>query len=123
MRGLPFAVVLATTLFLALRAHPSLQDVALVPRSLVRFFDANDFLNNVIGFGTLAAAQHFAFAGVARQPASRVARRAAIAAAGVVALEFVQLMLPQRSSDWHDVAAGWVGIAVASLPWVRPRGK
>ena len=119
LRCLPLALVVGLTVFLALRADPSLRDVSQVPRPMVRLLDSSDFLKNVLGFAVLAGTVHFAFAGTTRQPWSRLARRAAGAALLVVGLEIAQLMLPQRSCDWRDIVAGWLGIGLASLPWLR----
>ncbi len=86
-----------------------------------RFANDHDFLNNVIAFGVLAATLHLAQAGWRTQPGRMVARRAMVVALFVVVLELLQLALPARSCDWHDVLAGWVGITITSMPWVRGR--
>lgn len=106
-------------LYLELKPSPSAQSIPYLPRSWAALLDASDFLNNVVGFGGLAILTHFAFAGFRREFGRRVLIRAAILAGAVVILEMVQLMLPMRYCDWHDVLAGWIGIAVASVPWLR----
>jgi hypothetical protein len=118
-RYVVFGVSAAAILYLELKPEPSLNGTPFVPAWLMQFCDQHDFLNNVLGFGALTAVAHFTFAGWRREPGRRVLRRAAAIAAGIVALELVQLALPERSCDWHDVAAGWLGVLVASAPWLR----
>jgi hypothetical protein len=73
-----------------------------------------------VAFGGLGATVHFAFVGWTREAWLRVARRAALVGALVVALECAQLLRPQRVCDWHDIAAGWLGLGLVSLLWLRP---
>lgn len=113
-------VALAAIFFLELRSKASLADLRWMPRELVRFFDSHDFLNNVVAFGGLAATAHFAATGWNREAWPRVVRRTALMCALVVALECAQLLRPQRVCDWHDVVAGWLGLGLASLIWLRP---
>lgn len=121
-RNLPFAIfagVVAVVLYFELKPQPSIASAPFMPRPLGLFFDEHDFLNNILAFGALAAATHYAFCGWRRENGSRLFGRAAIVALGVVALEFAQAFVPNRSCDWHDMVAGWIGIAVASAPWLR----
>lgn len=119
----PMGLAVMLTLYLELRARPSLSDLRWMPRELVRFFDRHDFLKNAVAFGGFAATVHFAFAGWASEPGHRLARRAALLGALVVALELGQLFLPLRCCDWRDVAAGWLGIGLASVAWARFAGE
>lgn len=119
LRWLPLGVVFCLTSFLALRSHPSLQDLPQMPRGIVRVLDTSDFLNNVAGFGVLAATLHLSAAGFARQTWSRVVRRAALVGLVAAVLECLQIWLPERSPDWRDVAAGLIGAMIASVPWFR----
>jgi hypothetical protein len=105
--------------YLQLKSDPSLSDVSIVPRTLVRFFDTRDFLKNMLGFGGFIAVVHFAFAGFRREPAVRVAGRAVVVVVAVAILEIAQIWLPARSCDWHDVAAAALGIGLVSLLWLR----
>ena len=114
-----FGCVTAVVLYLELKASPSLVGVPCAPHWLVLFYEGHDFLNNVLGFGGLMAAAHYAAAGLNREPGVHVFRRAILAALGVVVLECLQCLLPARSCDWHDVAAGWIGIVLVSLSWLR----
>jgi hypothetical protein len=117
------AVFGALVLWLEWKPEPSLDALGFLPAGLRRFYAGHDFFNNLLGFGGLAAAVHFACAGLRRESSARVWRRAGALALGVVLLEAGQIVLPLRSADWQDVAAGWIGIALASLPWmhvVRP---
>ena len=109
----------AVILYLQLKPSPSAQSIPFLPQAVAALLDADDFLNNVAGFGALAILTHFAFAGFRRELGRRVFVRAAVLAATVVVLEIAQLWLPMRHCDWHDVLAGWAGIALASVPWLR----
>lgn len=106
-------------LYFELKADPSWQRLSHVPTAWLRVLDGNDFLVNAGGFGALAAAVHFGVLGCSRQPWRAVAVRAAWLAGVIVLLELAQLFIPQRSCDWLDMAAGALGVALASLPWVR----
>ena len=113
----PMLLAASLTAYLQLRADPSLSSVPHVPHAWITFFDGHDFFKNLVGFGGLAATVHFAFAGFGRESWRSVLRRAAWLGVMVVCLELAQLYIPTRSCDWHDVAAGWLGIAMASLLW------
>jgi hypothetical protein len=116
-RWLPMLLAGGTTAFLSLRARPSLSDILWVPRAWVHFFDGHDFLNNLAGFAGLAATVHFALAH-AEATRRHLLQRAGLLALGVAGLELLQAFRPLRSCDWHDVAAGWLGVALASVPWL-----
>ena len=103
--------------FLSLRARPSLADLPWIPRAWVFFFDGHDFLNNVVGFGGLAGAVHFAFAR-SGAPRRDIIHRAGVLACVVFVLELAQSFRPMRSCDWRDVLAGWLGITTVSMPWL-----
>jgi len=118
LRLLPAIMTVGVTLYFELKTNPSLKDFGSIPSKWVRLFDEHDFLVNAIAFGGLAATVQFGFLGFSREPWPAVMRRAAWLAGAVVVLELTQLLLPRRTCDWHDVAAGWLGIAVASLPWL-----
>lgn len=120
-RFLPAIIAVGVTLIFELKPNPSLKGVNSIPGEWISFIDDHDFLMNVIGFGGLAATIQFGFLGFYREPWPDVARRAAWLGGVVVLLELTQLFLPRRSCDWHDVAAGWLGIAMASLPWASLR--
>jgi hypothetical protein len=115
----PLTIGAAVILGLELKPDPSLRGFSFLRPSVGAFFDSHDFLNNVAGFGVLAALTHFAFAGWNRDTGRRVLARAAVVGAIVILLECAQLLLPRRSCDWHDMVAGGVGILIASVPWLR----
>jgi hypothetical protein len=117
VRFASFAVALGLILYFELKPQPAVADTPFMPRAMGRFFDAHDFLNNVLGFAVLTAATHFAFAGGPQDNVRRISCRAALVAFGILALECLQLVIPNRNSDWHDVAAGWLGVAGASAYW------
>lgn len=113
----PLVLAVGLTAFLQLRPEPSLGDIGFVPRSWVWIFDSHDFLKNMAGFGGLAAALHLAVGDWRTETWRAAARRAAWLGLLVVSLELAQLGLPERSCDWRDVVAGWIGIALASALW------
>ena len=128
-RAAPLVIAAGVTLFLQLKAVPSLSDVPHVPRAWVAFFDTHDFLKNALGFGGLAAAVQFASFGM-RPPASGpVLWRTGGLMVTVAALELAQVFLPERSCDWHDIVAGCLGIAISCFFWIgmvqarNPRGS
>jgi hypothetical protein len=104
--------------YLQLKPDPSFGSLGFPSYASVRFVNLQDFLNNVVGFGGFMAVVHFCFDGFQRRPLPRVARRAACLAGAIVVLEAVQIFFPARSCDWHDVAAGWLGVVLCSLPWL-----
>jgi len=113
-----FALIFALVLYFELKSQPSFTAVFFIPRPLAAFCDHHDFLNNVVAYGALTASTHFAFGGPNKLSISHVAARVAYIAVAILALEFAQRYLPYRNCDWHDVLAGWLGAATASLPWL-----
>lgn len=118
-RWVVFGCTAAVVLYLELKPSPSLVGVPWTPRWLAAFCDRYDFFNNLLGFGGLMGAAHYAAAGWNREPGIRVLRRAIAVGFGVVVLECIQCLLPARSCDWYDVIAGWTGIGLVSLSWLR----
>lgn len=121
VRFAPVSVATTLVLFLALRSEPSLSDVQEIPRSVVAVFDAQDFLNNVAGFGGLTLTVHFAFARDVSDLPRRIAVLAAIVGVMIVALELAQNFIPRRTCDWRDVFAGGLGVGLASILWLWDR--
>lgn len=120
-RFAPVCVATTLVLFLALRPQPSLSDVPEIPRAVVAIFDAQDFLNNVAGFGGLTLTVHFAFARDVSDLRRRVALLAAIVGVMIIALELAQRFIPRRTCDWRDVFAGGLGVGLASMLWLWDR--
>jgi hypothetical protein len=116
---LPLLIASGLVLFLEFKPVPSLRDVTPLPHAWVKFFDRQDFFNNVAGFGGFAAAVHWACDGWRSALVARVFRRAAWLLLLVVALECLQVFVPKRSCDWRDMVAGGLGIVIGSLPWLR----
>ncbi len=114
----PAAASVAAICYLALKPSPSIQNVPLMPRALGRWFEQEDFFCNVSGFFVLTVVIHATFARWRREAAGAVAWRALGLAVLVAGLEIAQLWLPKRVFDRHDIAAGWLGVVLASAPWL-----
>lgn len=117
-RYVPAAISIAVICYLALKPSPSIQNIPLMPRALGRWLEHEDFFCNVSGFVALTVVIHTTFARWRFEPAAAVARRAVLLAVLVAGLEIAQLWLPKRVFDLHDIAAGWLGVVLASLPWL-----
>jgi hypothetical protein len=106
--------------WLALKPWPSLGRVTWFPARPARWLDGEDFLCNFGGYAGLTLVAHLTLPAGRRPGVARAARVAAIALL-VVGLETAQLRLPHRSFDLKDIAAGLLGVALATLPWLRRR--
>ena len=109
---------MATICYLALKPSPSLQDIPLMPRPFGRWLEQYDFLCNVSGFWLLTLVVHATWARWREEEATAVAWRALPLIGLVAGLETMQWWLPKRVFDLHDIAAGWLGVALGSLPWL-----
>jgi len=98
-RWLTFMLV-AAVCYLALTPAP--------PRALDTGWDK---ANHALAFAAMALSASFGF------PASRLRKLIPLLALLFfgVAIEVLQLWVPSRSSDWHDVLADVVGIAAGAL--------
>ena len=114
----PAALAVAAICYLALKPSPSIQNIPLMPRALGRWLEHEDFFCNVSGFLVLTIAIHGTFARWRRESAPAVAGRALMLAGLVAGLEVAQLWLPKRVFDLQDIAAGWLGVVLGSLPWL-----
>ena len=117
-RYVPATISVAVICYLALKPSPSVAEVPFMPRWLGRWLDHEDFLCNVSGYLVLTIVIHATFSGWRRAAAGVVWRRAAWLGVLVAGLECGQLFLPRRFFDLHDIASGWLGVVVASLPWL-----
>lgn len=104
-------LTLALALYAGLKARPEMRGIPGLRPAWGDWLDTHDFLKNAVGFAVLTGAAHFAFP-------RTVARNAVALALLVVAIELAQLLLPARCSDPQDVAAGWLGVAVATGAWI-----
>jgi hypothetical protein len=118
-----FCGCLAVVVYLSFRADPHVVSVAFIPREVGSWFDRHDFIRNLLGFGCLALAgftrTSFAEAGALSIRFPRLGTFRLTAGrwlAGmlgiVVVLEIGQTLLPRRTSDWQDVAAGALAILI-----------
>lgn len=110
-RCAPLVLALALALYAGLKARPEMRSIPGLRPAWGDWLDTHDFLKNVVGFAVLAGAAHLA------SPRT-VARNAGALALLVVGIELAQLWLPQRCSDPQDVAAGWLGVALATVAWI-----
>jgi len=114
LRWLPLVVALGYALLAGLKSTPEMRFLPGMPWSLGVWLDAHDFAKNVAGFALLTAAAHGAF--------PRHWGRNALAVGGLaVAIEGMQYFMPHRFADLRDVAAGLVGVALASGVWLLGR--
>ena len=115
-----FLLLLAGILYLSLRPSPAISTVPFFPHPLAVWFDQNNFIANVLGFGALAGVGLLAFAaqstsepGASLQAKSRSAFVVAAVCGLVVFLEIIQFYLPKRFCDWRDTVAGCTGALAA----------
>jgi VanZ family protein len=104
---------------------PFVHNLAFVPRPLARLADDYDFLRNILGGFVLQAAILALGWGTFRR-SDRTWVWTLPALILFSALEFAQRWLPERFSDWRDVVAAAIGIAVATFAaraLVRPRTR
>lgn len=106
--------------WLALKPWPSLGRVSWFPRRLAAGLDGEDFLCNLGGYAVLTLVAHLTLP--VRGPGAKAALawRAGTLAMVVIGLETAQRWLPHRNFDRRDIAAGLLGVALATLPWLRP---
>lgn len=119
LRWAAVAAVVAVLCYLAWKPSPSAETIPLLRRDVARWFDHHDFLCNASAWALCAVVVHAGFSGRRRERLTVLAWRAAAMGGMVVALECVQRFLPRRSFDPDDIGAGLLGLAVASLPWLR----
>ena len=104
--------------WLALKPWPSLGRVSWFPRRLAAGLDGEDFLCNLGGYAVLTLVTHLCLPARGAGAKAALAWRAGVLATVVIGLETAQRWLPHRSFDVKDIAAGLLGVALATLPWL-----
>lgn len=101
---------------LAFMPEPEIKRLGFVPRDVAVFFDRNDFLKNLLGFGALRVALAVGLAPFAFTRGWRGGAWVTLSALGfVVLLEAGQMFLPKRNFDWNDILAGGLGVIVVGV--------
>lgn len=109
--GLIAVSALGVIVALAFMPEPEIKRLGFVPRGIAVFFDRNDFLKNLLGFGALRLALAAGLAPFAFARGWRGSVRVTVWSLGLVAgLEAGQMFLPRRSFDWNDIWAGGLGV-------------
>lgn len=101
---------------LAFMPEPEIKRLGFVPRDVAVFFDRNDFLKNLLGFGALRLALAVSLAPFEFSRGWRGGARVTAWSLGlVVGLEAGQMFLPKRSFDWNDILAGGLGVMATGV--------
>jgi hypothetical protein len=117
--------VLTAVTILSLMPLPPLSDLTWPDqtdsvRRLINTVGAQDYWFNFVGFSVAGLLFNFALYGANRAPFRYRWLAGLVFVSGIVILECVQFVLPRRSFDLMDIAAGLTAISVVSLLWIRP---